>query len=284
MIIMRSKFRLSLVLILISVSVGVSGQQSGFGKIKWEKEKIQPGLVWKHASVVYDDTLLQNINILVVNTSRRGISIQYDKTKNEKVNLQVAGTEAMAAVNGGFFSIANGGSVTYIRTGGLIVDSDTATLWKKNTNLNGAVLIDSEGKVSVRSSTTNEWFDSHPEYPDVLVTGPLLIENDTKTTLPETSLVTTRHPRTAIGMAGKSRVLLITIDGRNSQSAGLSLHELADFMASLKCTEAVNLDGGGSTTMWIRGKPYEGIVNMPSDNKKFDHEGARSVSNIIVVK
>jgi len=45
----------------------------------------------------------------------------------------------------------------------------------------------------------------------------------------------------------------------------------------------VTLDGGGSTTMWIQGKPFKGVVNMPCDNKKFDHEGERAVSDIIVI-
>jgi len=281
----RSKLPTLFLLILLSIlPANTNAQNNGFGKIRWEKEKIQPGLVWKHAHTQFEDTLLQNINILVVNTAKRDLAIQYDPSKNAKVSTQVGGTGAIAAVNGGFFSIANGGSVTYIRTGGLIVDSDTAAKWKKNTNLNGAILIDTEGMVSITKEMPNNWFDSHTEYADILVTGPLLIENNELAALPETSLVTVRHPRTAIGKTGKRKVMIITVDGRTDQSSGLTLHELAAFMAGQKCTDAVNLDGGGSTTMWISGKPFEGVVNMPCDNRKFDHEGARAVSNIIVVK
>ena len=64
----------------------------------------------------------------------------------------------------------------------------------------------------------------------------------------------------------------------------MTLDELTDLMLSLKCRNAVNLDGGGSTTMWIRNEPYNGIVNMPCDNKKFDHEGIRAVSDIVIVR
>jgi exopolysaccharide biosynthesis protein len=282
---LKSKLPTLFLLILLSIlPANTDAQNNGFGKISWEKEKIQPGLVWKHSHTQFEDTLLQNINILVVNTAKRDLAIQYDPSKNARVSTQVGGTGAIAAVNGGFFSIANGGSVTYIRTGGLIVDTDTATKWKKNVNLNGAILIGAGGEVTIMKATTNQWFESHTEYTDVLVTGPLLIENKELAALPETSLVTVRHPRTAIGKAGRRKVMIITVDGRTDQSAGLTLHELAAFMAGQKCTDAVNLDGGGSTTMWISGKPYEGVVNMPCDNKKFDHEGARAVSNIIVVK
>ncbi len=275
---------LFLLAILGVLPANLEAQNNGFGKIKWEKEKIESGLIWKHTQTVFEDTLLQNINILIVNTGKRDLSVQNNTSKNARVSTQVAGTGAIAAVNGGFFSIANGGSVTYIRTGGLIVDTDTATKWKKNVNLNGAILIGPDGEVTIMKAMTNQWFDSHTEYPDVLVTGPLLIENNSLATLPETSLITTRHPRTAIGKTGKRKVMIITVDGRTDQSAGLTLHELSRLMDDLNCTDAVNLDGGGSTTMWIGGKPFEGVVNMPCDNRKFDHEGARAVSNIIVVK
>ncbi len=77
-----------------------------------------------------------------------------------------------------------------------------------------------------------------------------------------------RHPRTAIGVdAAQGKALLIAVDGRRSSAAGMSLIELRErFSAAasegLTIDEAVNLDGGGSTTMWIAGR---GIVNQPSD-------------------
>jgi exopolysaccharide biosynthesis protein len=46
----------------------------------------------------------------------------------------------------------------------------------------------------------------------------------------------------------------------------------------------MNLDGGGSSTLYIRNATDNGVVNYPSDNKKFDHEGQRSVANIIYLK
>lgn len=76
-------------------------------------------------------------------------------------------------------------------------------------------------------------------------------------------------------------MILVTVDGRHDQSRGMNLHELTDLMISLGCREAINLDGGGSTTMWLAD---QGVVNMPSDNKKFDHEGERPVANVIVVR
>lgn len=71
-----------------------------------------------------------------------------------------------------------------------------------------------------------------------------------------------RHPRSAIGFSNDSATLyLVVVDGRSRQSVGMTLIELADYMRSLGAYQALNFDGGGSTTMIVLGQ----IVNSPSD-------------------
>lgn len=62
-----------------------------------------------------------------------------------------------------------------------------------------------------------------------------------------------RNPRTAIGYTKDNHVIIITADGREGSSVGMTLKELAYFMQSLGCVNAMNLDGGGSTVMYIKG-------------------------------
>lgn len=84
-----------------------------------------------------------------------------------------------------------------------------------------------------------------------------------------------RHPRTAIGFSrDSSTLLLLTVDGRSENSGGMTLVELADMMRQLGAWQALNFDGGGSTTMVIDGK----VVNHPSDK-----EGERTVGNALMV-
>jgi exopolysaccharide biosynthesis protein len=78
--------------------------------------------------------------------------------------------------------------------------------------------------------------------------------------------------------------LLITIDGRNDNAAGMSLTEMTKIVKWLKATNGINLDGGGSTTMWVKGQTDNSVVNYPTDNKKWDHEGLRKVANVVLVK
>ena len=60
----------------------------------------------------------------------------------------------------------------------------------------------------------------------------------------------------------------------------MSIDELSYLANQLGMRDALNLDGGGSSTLWNN---KTGIVNHPYDNKKFDHEGEREVSNAILV-
>jgi exopolysaccharide biosynthesis protein len=88
------------------------------------------------------------------------------------------------------------------------------------------------------------------------------------------SFVETKHPRTAVAKLKDGKFLMITVDGRSEESAGIGLQDLAELLLEMGATDAMNLDGGGSTTMFLNGK----VVNRPSDK-----EGERKVSDAILV-
>jgi hypothetical protein len=86
---------------------------------------------------------------------------------------------------------------------------------------------------------------------------------------------TERHPRTMIGTTRGSAIWLVTVDGRNpSVSLGMTFAELTNLARKLNLVNALNLDGGGSTTMVVKGK----VVNHPSDAV-----GPRRVSDALIV-
>ena len=82
--------------------------------------------------------------------------------------------------------------------------------------------------------------------------------------LPKADFVDKRHPRTAAGVDNRGNLLLVTVDGRAAWSRGASLDEMAAIMKRYGAVQALNLDGGGSTTMAIGG----GVVNAPSDGRE----------------
>ncbi len=81
-----------------------------------------------------------------------------------------------------------------------------------------------------------------------------------------------RHPRSAVGWNGTS-YFFIEVDGRQTVSVGMSFPELADYMVKLGCTDGLNLDGGGSATLWA----YGAVVNSPSEGQE------RPAANALVV-
>ncbi len=82
-----------------------------------------------------------------------------------------------------------------------------------------------------------------------------------------------RHPRTAIGF-NKEHIFLVQVDGRQrDHSVGMTLDELADYMLKIGCEEALNLDGGGSSAIWYKGR----ILNSPSEG------GVRGMANGLVI-
>jgi hypothetical protein len=109
--------------------------------------------------------------------------------------------------------------------------------------------------------------------------GPAIV-NDGKVNIADEgmgeSFSETKHPRTALGLSKDGRTIyLVTIDGRQPRiSVGVSLDELAAYMVELGCWQAINLDGGGSTSMVVNDK----VVNKPSDFR-----GPRIVANSLLV-
>ena len=84
-----------------------------------------------------------------------------------------------------------------------------------------------------------------------------------------------RHPRTGVGFSRDSATLfLVTVDGRQSASAGMTLVEFAALMKELGAWNALNFDGGGSTTLVIGDK----VVNVPSDQT-----GERAVGSALFI-
>lgn len=99
--------------------------------------------------------------------------------------------------------------------------------------------------------------------------GPTLVKNGSvflTTKLEEfpPDIAVGRAPRTAVGFKADGHILAVVVDGRQQHSIGMSLLELALFMQELGATDAMNLDGGGSSEMVIKGK----VVNKPSDGRE----------------
>jgi len=109
-----------------------------------------------------------------------------------------------------------------------------------------------------------------PKFEDIqfaVGAGTLLLKDGKET--PITNDIAGNHPRTAIGVNDDhTKLYLVTVDGRQENSKGVTLSTLADIMADIGAYDAANLDGGGSTTLAVK-SPYTGkqtVANSPSDS------------------
>ncbi|MFB5945766.1 phosphodiester glycosidase family protein [Albibacterium profundi] len=245
----------------------------------WKVSKIANGVTWKYFH--FDDLYAskQFITIIEVDPSKNiAVGMPYITKGFMKTSKAAVEENAIAAVNGSFFDTKVGGSTVFLRKNGEIINLTRGkfTHYREEAGFS----IDKDGTVSIVKRPT----EAEGGWPSVdaythLASGPLLVYDGEIMDQLDQPFNTNRHPRTAIGITANKRIICVVVDGRSSESYGMSTPELANLMYALGCEQAMNLDGGGSSTAWVRGK---GIVNHPTDNKKFDSEGERAVANAII--
>lgn len=129
-------------------------------------------------------------------------------------------------------------------------------------------------KLDLRGSSTTGW----DRVEQSVGGGPWLVKDgrvfvDAQEEKFQSSFYQGSHPRTAVGVTSDDKLLIVTVDGRQKWSRGMSLNSLAQLMRSLGCLQAMNLDGGGSTTL----ATGVGVINSPSTGSE------RAVADAIAV-
>lgn len=115
-----------------------------------------------------------------------------------------------------------------------------------------------EKNIKFEVSTIPNWENVN----HIISGGPYLVKNgQVYIDLAEQKLgsIGGRNPRTAVGYTANNNLIIVTVDGRENSSIGMTLNELANFMKSIGCINSMNLDGGGSTVLYVNGK----VVNHP---------------------
>lgn len=243
----------------------------------WKEKTIEKGLSVKTAGM---DLFGSRQQISVVTIQPRKHKIRFIQPKGRvKTSEQALSNQAKAAVNAGFFNLQTGGSVNYIKIDEKVYAESSAENFKPN----GAIVLKGNKVDVIPWSPEIEKRElERPAYKNVLVSKAILMDEGRTVRIDSTNFAITRHPRSVIGVDKKGNVLFVVIDGRSPGNAeGISLFEAAYLSRQLGMTDALNLDGGGSSTLWIY---PDGIINYPSDNKLFDHEGERAVGSVIIVR
>ena len=200
-------------------------------------------------------------------------------------------TNAIVVINGGYFSKSTDPvhHVGLLKTDNLLIEPASGTVIRENIRYNvarGAIGIYDNGKIDIGwASTKNDsifqWavpIDNRPGRPGILDynkakfwnvayamhAGPVLMENSKLYVTSEEEVffntpVDGVQPRSAIGYNDNGDVIMMVVDGRQVDSRGVYLKELALLMSQFKCREALNLDGGGSSALFVNGS----LINRP---------------------
>ena len=176
---------------------------------------------------------------------------------------------AVLAINGDYYGARQSGYV--IRNG---------KLYRDTSGNRDALVIQKNGEFKFVSESETSASDLLQEGAlQVFSFGPVLLNNGEVSVdeNDEVGMAMASNPRTAIGYLGNNHYVFVVSDGRTSESAGLSLYELASFMKELGVKDAYNLDGGGSSTMVFKGE----IINNPTTSGRSGEE--RAVSDIVYI-
>lgn len=263
---------------------------------------ITPSWVYCFKYEHFSEGYFSSIHVITVNPQEEAIlpvRAQGKKVKRETVAALAKQYGARAAINGGFWT-QNGTPAGILKINGQ---------WYATPNKpRGAIGWSDHGKkviidrvmtnYSLRDSPSPSAIAvipvSQPPYTtaeqwakiDNIVGGsPVLIKNGVRINDFESekvldSFIKKRHPRTAVGVKKNGDWVFVVVDGRFFfLFGGMTIQKLADFMLNLGCVEALNLDGGGSSTMFIDGA----VINSPSGTTKENGKKVTAVSDAILV-
>ena len=283
---MKRNLLLGIVLAVCSLGI-VKGQtvsdSLAIVSAQWKIESPQKGIIHKYVSIPQLYQVPQSISLIEIDP---GAGLKVGVTVSDKMrepSKMASEQGAIAAINGSYFDMKRGNSVCFLKVDRQVVD--TTTLGEFARRVTGAISI-RKGKMKIISWNREIEKQYKGKKGIVLASGPLMLKDGRYCdwSLCEKDFIRTKHPRSAVALTKDGKILFITVDGRFPKHAGgVSIPELAHLIRILGGKDAINLDGGGSTTLWLSGAPDNGIVNYPCDNKRFDHRGERTVPNILYI-
>ena len=271
-----------LYLLSLFISLPAYSFTQNFKQIK--VEKLQAGIKLERWSGIHEKWGAQYILILKAKHPKYRLDLAFAKDSLIKTSAFAKQSKALAAINGGFFDMKAGGSVSFLVSDGVIIHENKPNVLSVENEMGAnAIVVYDNGKGDILPTQGPTRIPLLKNVEDAIVTGPLLLKNSQINPLQKRPFNDLKHPRSAICL-GKKEIWLVAVDGRHKEASGLNLNDLAQFLLSCGCQQAINLDGGGSTTLYLNTNKFDGIINHPSDNKKFDQEGERPVANVLFLR
>lgn len=240
-------------------------------------ETLRKGVEWKQLETTWRGAP-RSINVVCITPSTQnklGLALPSALATTSATSKA---EDALVAINASYFSSTSTG---FVRING--VDKCTGNTYSDSDYYkNNGVFVFSDNLPNIKEVKNNAAAAKLPDQ-NIQCCGPLLILDGVEQPQADVSHCTDTHPRTIIGVTEDGRVLFVVVDGRfEGKAEGMSTTMLQELMYLLGAKHALNLDGGGSSTMYINGK---GVVNhVCNSGSTWDKVAERKVSTIIYVK
>ena len=273
----------------------------------WTEKTVAPGIRYLTFAGIEDVSgSAQEIFVIDWDMSNPAYALRYTWTGDQTITSNVHRREnAVVTLNAAYEPIS-----TVVKVGGYYhscMPRDTvmetpvpnwkseAAIYTDNSGRKIKIAFDGKGK----SIAEQRAFYASSPWENIFTSAPMLIDNyepvgaffmDSTLTADQLKAYNyedpirhqgVRHPRTAVAITPDGHFIMVAVDGRRKGvSEGMSARELTRFLErNFHPQYALNMDGGGSTTMCVRGEgdPETHVVNYPTGNKKHDHAGERKL-------
>lgn len=274
-------------------------------------EKVMKGIY--HYTWLGRDTILKrnaSINLIDINLNKADVKFDFawfngDAKPRNVVSFVADTAGAIVAANSGYFEILeNNTFVSFHKSNGIVnqrvtIPTDHIRYWKHQ-----AAFVQTGARSFAFIQGNQDLYEKLP-FDNIISSAPLLISNHVpvgkyfvKQKTGDKSKLDgenpERHqgglgPRMAYATTSDNHLILLAVDGRSAKAEGINAEELTDLLYQYcNATNAINMDGGGSITLFVRGATPTGVVNYPSDARKtdpnrFEHSGQRKVGMALLV-
>lgn len=274
----------------------------------WVTNTVSEGISY-HKFEKYDDVskAYQIVNVLEVDLNNPGYTVKFSYSPSGSIlsDVMKRNPTAIGGINGGYeleaiYVKVNNGVISEVKLnpGHLRYWKHEAAVFSDGVRRVGIIYGGSDGEKAIEVY-------KNLDAPDIIASAPMLVNNfdpmgerfvDASYTQEELEKLDyedyrrhqgVRHPRTAYALTKDNDLLLITIDGRwPGKAEGMNAKEVTQFIVKhFNPQYAINMDGGGSTTMCVKGYGHAetNVVNYPTDGGTHDHTGERAVSTHLLI-
>jgi len=268
-----------LLLAFAPLSIALSAQPQD-----WEWKEISRGAEYGSASFQMSGSV-QSVSAVRYPASELRTELVNDPGKKRRGSATPSAFgrrySARAVINGSYFNMKTLYPTTYIRDDRKEEGVNEAA---EAGRVDGVFAIDGHDCFVVPFSDTLAWNDVFGTCHEIMAAGPVLLtDGEVRGGWPTgDGFYDKRHPRSLVGISADGYVYFIVIDGRQPGKAeGATIPETAEIALLFGLRDAINLDGGGSSALWVK---KVGVISHPSDNHQFDNRGERKVPNALVLR